>query len=184
MFRSILYGMEVEYSGGGVLILSYLILIHRLDTFGGLRVAEAAWYEWVHWLPLWWPTWKRRKPPMSATDGALGRHQSNSNSMLYGDQFIASWSSNSISCNEVIIAYVDIFRVHCWSQSWNLWNKKMKKNFDFSQPLYPIRDMSIYATKKYFIKFIFYLNTSFPNLRSFALSSIQCVVYDCLEKKN
>ena len=28
--------MEVEYSGGGVLIFSYLILIHQRDTFGGL----------------------------------------------------------------------------------------------------------------------------------------------------
>ena len=33
-------GMEVEYSGGGVLIFSYLILIHQLDNFGGLRVAK------------------------------------------------------------------------------------------------------------------------------------------------
>ena len=32
--------MEVEYSGGGVLIFSYLILIHQLDNFGGLRVAK------------------------------------------------------------------------------------------------------------------------------------------------
>ena len=66
--------MEVEYSGGGVLIFSYLILIHQFDDLGGLcdnfgsdfivcrfdglpiackrglRVAswaEAAWYEWV-----------------------------------------------------------------------------------------------------------------------------------------
>ena len=28
--------MEVEYSGGGVLIFSYLILIHQLDDFGSL----------------------------------------------------------------------------------------------------------------------------------------------------
>ena len=28
--------MEVEYSGGGVLNFSYLILIHQRDTFGGL----------------------------------------------------------------------------------------------------------------------------------------------------
>ena len=41
----------VEYFAGGVLISSYLILIHQLDNFGGLRWAEAAWYEWVHWLP-------------------------------------------------------------------------------------------------------------------------------------
>ena len=29
--------MEVEYSGGGVLIFSHLILIHQRDTFGGLN---------------------------------------------------------------------------------------------------------------------------------------------------
>ena len=29
--------MEVEYSGGGVLIFSYLILMHLFDNFGGLR---------------------------------------------------------------------------------------------------------------------------------------------------
>ena len=86
--------MEVEYSEGDVLIFSYLILIHRLNSFGGLRVAEAAWYEWVHWLPLFdgppiaarlymtnSAKRKRRKPPRSATDGALGRLQSNSTSM-------------------------------------------------------------------------------------------------------
>ena len=28
--------MEVEYSGGGVLIFSYLIPTHQRDTFGGL----------------------------------------------------------------------------------------------------------------------------------------------------
>ena len=28
--------MEVEYSGAGVLIFSYLILIHQRGTFGGL----------------------------------------------------------------------------------------------------------------------------------------------------
>ena len=56
--------------------------------------AEAAWYEWVYWLPLWWPTntcsvyltnsakRKRRKPPRSAPDLALGRLQSNSTSMV------------------------------------------------------------------------------------------------------
>ena len=32
--------MEVDYSGGCVLIFSYLILIHQLDNFGGLRVAK------------------------------------------------------------------------------------------------------------------------------------------------
>ena len=47
--------MEVEYTGGGVLIFSYLFLMHQRDNFGSLRWAEAAWYEWVHWLPLWWP---------------------------------------------------------------------------------------------------------------------------------
>ena len=29
--------MEVKYSGGGVLIFSYLILINQRDTFGGLH---------------------------------------------------------------------------------------------------------------------------------------------------
>ena len=33
-------GMEVEYSGGGALIFSYLILIHQLDIFGGLSIAK------------------------------------------------------------------------------------------------------------------------------------------------
>ena len=32
--------MKVEYSGGGVLIFSYLILIHQIDSFGGLRVTK------------------------------------------------------------------------------------------------------------------------------------------------
>ena len=32
--------MKVDYSGGGVLIFSYLILIHQLDNFGGLREAK------------------------------------------------------------------------------------------------------------------------------------------------
>ena len=32
--------MVVEYSGGGVLIFSNLILIRQLDNFGGLRVAK------------------------------------------------------------------------------------------------------------------------------------------------
>ena len=31
-----MYIMEVEYSGGGVLIFSSLILIHQRDTFGVL----------------------------------------------------------------------------------------------------------------------------------------------------
>ena len=36
-FRQIfVIAMEVEYSGGGVLIFSYLILIHQLEHFGGL----------------------------------------------------------------------------------------------------------------------------------------------------
>ena len=30
--------MEVEYSGGGVLIFSYLILIHLLDDLGGCAI--------------------------------------------------------------------------------------------------------------------------------------------------
>ena len=32
--------MEVEYSGGGVLIFSYLTLMYQLDNFEGLRVAK------------------------------------------------------------------------------------------------------------------------------------------------
>ena len=55
IFTASVRTMEVECSGGGVLIFSYIILIHQLDNFGGLRWAEAAWYEWVHWLPLWRP---------------------------------------------------------------------------------------------------------------------------------
>ena len=54
-FQALTNHMEVEYSGSGVLIFSYLILIHQFDKFGGLRWVEAAWYEWFHWLPLWWP---------------------------------------------------------------------------------------------------------------------------------
>ena len=50
-----LYSMEVEYTGGGVLIFSYLFPVHQRDNFGSLRWAEAAWYEWFDWLPLWWP---------------------------------------------------------------------------------------------------------------------------------
>ena len=35
--------MEVEYSGGGVLIFSYLILINQFEHFGGLiRVSSLA----------------------------------------------------------------------------------------------------------------------------------------------
>ena len=36
-FQALTNHMEVEYSGGGVLIFSYLILIHQFDNFGGLR---------------------------------------------------------------------------------------------------------------------------------------------------
>ena len=43
-FPCILYrnfaNIEVEYSGGGVLIFSYFIPIHQLDNYGGLRVAK------------------------------------------------------------------------------------------------------------------------------------------------
>ena len=35
--RNLAKAMEVEYSGGGVLIFSYIILIHEFDNFGGLR---------------------------------------------------------------------------------------------------------------------------------------------------
>ena len=82
--------MEVEYSGGGVLIFSYLILIHQLDDLGGscdnfgsdfigcrfdgppiaarLYLTNSA-------------KRKRRKQPRSATDRALGRLQNNFTSM-------------------------------------------------------------------------------------------------------
>ena len=83
--------MEVEYSGGGVLIFSYFILIHQRDTLGGLYDNQveprpldtsefigcrfdgppiAARLYLTHSAKR-----KRRKPPRSATDAALGRLQ-------------------------------------------------------------------------------------------------------------
>ena len=38
--RAIVFVMEVEYSGGGLLIFYYLIFIHQFVNFGGLRVAK------------------------------------------------------------------------------------------------------------------------------------------------
>ena len=77
--------MEVEYSGGGVLIFSYLILMHQLDDLGGLcgnfgndfigccfdGTPIAARLYMTNSVKR-----KKRKLPRSATDGALGRLQS------------------------------------------------------------------------------------------------------------
>ena len=82
--------MEVEYSEGGVLIFSYLILIHQLDDLRGLcdnfgsefigcrfdGPPIAARFYLTNSAKR-----KKRTPPQTATDGALGRLQSNSTSM-------------------------------------------------------------------------------------------------------
>ena len=95
--------MEVEYSGGGVLIFSYLILTHQLDHFGGLcdnfgskfigcrfdgvqtvlarSQVDRSWIAARLYLTNSAKR-KKRKPPRSATDGALGRTQTNSTSMI------------------------------------------------------------------------------------------------------
>ena len=78
--------MEVEYSGGGVLILSYLILIHQRETFGGLydnqvKPRQLDTREFIGCRfdgpPIAARLYltnsairKRRKPPWSATDAA------------------------------------------------------------------------------------------------------------------
>ena len=83
--------MEVEYSGAGVLIFSYLILIHQRGTFGGLydnqvEPRQLVTSEFIGCRfdgPLIAARLymtnsakrKRRKPPQSATDAALGRLQ-------------------------------------------------------------------------------------------------------------
>ena len=83
--------MEAEYSGVGVLIFYYLILIHQRDTFGGLydnqvqpRQLDTSEFIGCRFgVPaidaLLYLTntvkRKRRKPPRSATDEALGRLQ-------------------------------------------------------------------------------------------------------------
>ena len=83
--------MEVEYSGVGVLIFYYLILIHQRDTFGGLYDNQveprqlvtsefiACRFEGPAIDARLYLTnsvkRKRRKPPRSATDEALGRLQ-------------------------------------------------------------------------------------------------------------
>ena len=83
--------MDVEYSGGGVLIFSYLILIHLRDTFGGLydSQVEPRQFDTSEFIgcrfngpPIAARLYltksaqrKRRKPPRSATDAALGRLQ-------------------------------------------------------------------------------------------------------------
>ena len=86
--------MEVEYSGGGVLIYSYLILIHQLDNFGFLpEPRQLDMSEFIGCRfdgpPIAARLYltnsakrKRRKPPRRATDGALGRLESNSTSMV------------------------------------------------------------------------------------------------------
>ena len=82
--------MEVEYSGGGVLIFSYLILKHQLDDLGGL--CDNFRSDFIGCRLDGLPTAarlyltnsakrKKRKPPQSATNGALGRLHSNSTSM-------------------------------------------------------------------------------------------------------
>ena len=93
--------MEVEYSGGGVLIFSYLILIHQRDTLGGLydnqvEPRQLVTSEFIGCRfdgpPIAARLYltnsakrKRRKPPRSATDGALGRLQSSYSSMSIAD---------------------------------------------------------------------------------------------------
>ena len=83
--------MEEEYSGGGVLIFSYLIVIHQRDTFGGLydNQVEPRQLDTSEVIgcrfdgpPIAARLYltnsakrKRRKPPRSATDAALGRLQ-------------------------------------------------------------------------------------------------------------
>ena len=96
--------MEVEYSGGGVLIFSYLILIHQLDNFGGLRTAKLNRGSLIQVSSLAAAMIaarlyltnsakrKRRKPPRSATDGVLGRLQSNSTSMVDSKYGLTSMS--------------------------------------------------------------------------------------------
>ena len=81
--------MCVEYSGGGGLILFYLILILQRDTFGDLydnqdepRQLDTSEFIGCHFdgPPIADRLYltnsvkrKRRKPPRSATDAALGR---------------------------------------------------------------------------------------------------------------
>ena len=98
--------MEMEYSWGGVLIFSYLILIHQLEHFGGLydNQVEPRQLERSEFIgcrfdgpPIAARLYltdsakrKRRKPPRSAPDSALGRLQSNSTSMKQDDQSFIS----------------------------------------------------------------------------------------------
>ena len=86
-----IWTMEVEYSGGGVLIFSYLILIHPCDTFGGFVRNQVEPRQLVtseligcrfDGPPIAVRLYlknsakrKRRKPPRSATDAALGSLQ-------------------------------------------------------------------------------------------------------------
>ena len=83
--------MGVEYSGSGALIYSYHILIHQRDTFGGLYdnqvvPSQLDTSEFIGCRfdgpPITARLYltnsakrKKRKPPQSATDAALGRLQ-------------------------------------------------------------------------------------------------------------
>ena len=78
--------MEVEYSGGSVLIFSYLILIHQLDDFGSLCDNFGSEFIGCRFdgqpiaarlLLTNSAKRKRRKPPRRASCGALGRLQIN-----------------------------------------------------------------------------------------------------------
>ena len=89
--------MEVEYSGGSVLIFSYLIFMHQLEHFGGLydnqvETSRLHTSEFIGCLfdgpPIAARLYltnsskrKRRKPSRSAPDLALRHLQSNSTSM-------------------------------------------------------------------------------------------------------
>ena len=83
--------MEVEYSGGGVLIFSYLILVHQRDTFGGLydNQVESRQVDTSEFIGCRFDgpsiaarlyltnsaKRMRHKPPRRATDAELGRLQ-------------------------------------------------------------------------------------------------------------
>ena len=72
--------MEVEYSGGGVLIFSHLILINELDDLGGLCNNFGSDFIGCRFdgPPIAARLYltnsakrKKRKPPRSATDGGI-----------------------------------------------------------------------------------------------------------------
>ena len=117
--------MEVEYSGGGVLIFSYHILIHQLDNFGGFARSQVEsrhldTSEFIGNLfdgpPIaarlyltYSAKRKRRKPPRSANDGALGRLQSNySTSMLACDtanEHALTCTRETCSCSQTAVQW-------------------------------------------------------------------------------